>query len=201
MRYGTCFFRSKINLSPRTQIYDTQIYDEKCNTFRKLRSQDIEDGALQLLNALSGSYKDSRGNARPVKGDIAKLAYVPGLRSGARKLLQNLKHISTELPGTQEARKQMRHEIKAMRIRYGVPIFVTVSPDEAHQWLFIRMARPRESDPIRRASPWQEWTCGDENSRLQRRTSVFRSVWNACVARSPPGSSGVHYSRETLWHL
>ena len=65
--------------------------------------------------------------------------------------------------GTQEARKQMRHEIKAMRIRYGVPLFVTLSPDEAHQWLFIRMSRTRQSDPVRSASPWQEWSCGDRD--------------------------------------
>ena len=155
------YFRSKINLAPRSQIYDTDVYDEKRHIFRRLQSQDIEDGALQLVNALGGSYTDAKGNLRPIKGDISKLAYVPGLRPGARKLMQHLKQISTELPGTQEARKQMRHEIKAMRIRYGVPIFVTVSPDEAHQWLFIRMSRTRESDPVRRASPWQEWTCGD----------------------------------------
>ena len=155
------FFRSKINLAPRMHIYETQIYDEKHNTFRSLQSQDIEDGALQLLNALSGTYKDSRGNSKAVKGDITKLAYVPGLRPGARKLLQSVQKISTELPGTQEARKQMRHEIKAMRIRYGVPLFITVSPDEVHQWLFIRMSRTRQCDPVRSASPWQEWTCGD----------------------------------------
>ena len=78
LRYGTCCFVPK-----------SIFHRGRKSTTLKLQSQDIEDGALQLLNALSGSYKDSRGNARPVKGDIAKLAYVPGLRSGARKLLQN----------------------------------------------------------------------------------------------------------------
>ena len=57
----------------------------------------------------------------------------------------------------------MRFEISAMRIRYGVPLFVTVSPDEAHQWLFVRMARTRASDPVRNASAFQEWMCGDQD--------------------------------------
>ena len=157
------FFRSKINLAPRTQLYEAQIYDEQRQTFRMLHSHDIEDGALQLLQNLNGNYRDTRGNVRAVRGDITKLAYVPGLRAGARKLLETMKQISANLPGTQEARKQMRHEIKAMRIRYGVPLFVTVSPDEAHQWLFIRMSRTRQSDPVRSASPWQEWSCGDRD--------------------------------------
>ena len=57
----------------------------------------------------------------------------------------------------------MRFEIEAMRVRYGVPLFITVSPDEAHQLLFVRMSRTRVSDPVRAASPWQEWGSGDRN--------------------------------------
>ena len=34
-----------------------------------------------------------------------------------------------------------------MRVRYGLPIFVTFSPDEAHQLLYVRLCRTRQSDP------------------------------------------------------
>ena len=71
-----------------------------------------------------------------------------------------MRHTAHGLPGTQEARKRMRFEIQAMRIRYGVPLFVTFTPDEAHQLLFIRMARVRASDPVRSASIGQDFPAG-----------------------------------------
>ena len=155
------YFRSAINLSRNLSPYNAPIFDEVEQKFRALRAEEVEAGALQLLNALSGTYADVRGNLRPVNGDISKLSYVRNLRPAARKLLKNMKQTARSLPGTQEARRQMRFEIEAMRVRYGVPLFITVSPDEAHQWLFIRMSRTRASDPVRSASVWQEWCSGD----------------------------------------
>ena len=55
----------------------------------------------------------------------------------------------------------MRFEIQAMRIRYGVPLFVTFTPDEAHQQLFVRMTRVRSCDPVRAASIGQDFPAGD----------------------------------------
>ena len=92
---------------------------------------------------------------------LRKLPYVQNLSPAARKLLKNMQHTARQLPGTQEARRQMRFEIEAMRIRYGVPLFVTFSPDESHQLVYIRMSRTRRSDPVRSASVWQEWQCGE----------------------------------------
>ena len=157
------FFRSNINLSRHLSSYDAPIFDEKEQKFRRLLGSDLETGALQLVKALEGTYSDTHGRVRPVNGDVSKLSYVKNLGPAARKLLKNMRHIARALPGTQEARRQMRFEIGAMRIRYGVPLFVTVSPDEAHQWLFVRMARSRESDPVRSASAFQEWMSGDRD--------------------------------------
>ena len=42
----------------------------------------------------------------------------------------------------------MRYETNAGRIRRGVPIFVTFSPDEKHNTLMIRLQRSRKNDPI-----------------------------------------------------
>ena len=157
------FFRSSINLSRQVSAYDVPIFDEQAQQFRRLSGSDVETGALQLVKALEGTYSDTRGCARSVNGDVSKLSYVKNLGPAARKLLKNMRHIARALPGTQEARRQMRYEISAMRIRYGVPLFVTVSPDEAHQWLFVRMTRSRTCDPVRCASVFQEWMCGDQD--------------------------------------
>ena len=157
------FFRSTANLSRPIWGYDTPVFDEQDKKFKRLTGADLEAGALQLVKALDGSYIDTHGATRAVKGDIAKVQYVRNLQPAARKLLRNMRQVARSLPGTQEARRQMRFEITALRVRYGVPLFITVSPDEAHQMLFIRMARTRESDPVRRASPMQEWLSGDRN--------------------------------------
>ena len=42
----------------------------------------------------------------------------------------------------------MRFDTHANRVRYGVPIFVTSSPDEAHNLLMVRLSRVRRKDPV-----------------------------------------------------
>ena len=120
------FFRSSVNLSPTVHAYTDPVYDEAKQKIRTLTAEDIEEGAVQLVRALSGQYIDTKGKPRPVNGDVSKLQYVRNLKPAARKLLRNMRHTARGLPGTQEARRQMRFEIEAMRIRYGVPLFVTL---------------------------------------------------------------------------
>ena len=42
----------------------------------------------------------------------------------------------------------MRFDTHAYRVRYGVSLFVTLSPDESHNLVMIRMSRTRRSDPV-----------------------------------------------------
>ena len=150
-------FRSALNLSRTTDAYSRTFFDEDIQEWVQPTGRHVEAAAQQLLLALKGSYIDVNGQPRPVKGDVAKLRYVQGLKPMARKLLNNMRHTAQGLPGTQEARKRMRFEIQAMRIRYGVPLFVTFTPDEAHQLLFVRMTRVRSCDPVRTASIGQDF--------------------------------------------
>ena len=154
-------FRSALNLSRTTDAYSRTFFDEDIQEWVQPTGRHVEAAAQQLLLALKGSYIDVNGQPRPVKGEVAKLRYVQGLKPMARKLLNNMRHTAQGLPGTQEARKRMRFEIQAMRIRYGVPLFVTFTPDEAHQQLFVRMTRVRSCDPVRAASIGQDFPAGD----------------------------------------
>ena len=174
-------FRSAVNLARTIDSYEAPVYDEERNTFRKLSAQDIEQGAMQLVRSLEGSYTDVQGKIKPVKGDLNKLAYVKHLKPAARKLLHNIRHIARGAPGTQEARRMMRFEIQTMRLRYGVPLFVTFSPDEAHQLLFVRMSRTRVSDPVRLShlhvdmdAGARTWPQLDEDRRLSIYVDTFR---------------------------
>ena len=109
---------------------------------------DLQEGAKQICRALWGKYTDINGREQSVLGDMTKVRYVKGLSTAAQRLLTNLEHTSRRLPGTQETRRLMRFDIHALRVRYGVPIFVTFSPDESHNLLMVRLSRTRREDPI-----------------------------------------------------
>ena len=99
------------------------------------------------MNALWGSYSTPSGKQK-VNGDSTKVRWVEGLSPAAHRLLQNIAHASRTLPGTQEARRLMRFDTQALRILFGVPVFVTFSPDESHNLRMIRLARVRENDSV-----------------------------------------------------
>ena len=88
------------------------------------------------------------GKEQAVAGDRTKVRYVGGLSNAAQKLLVSIEHTSRKIPGTQETRRIMRFHTKAHCIRYGVPIFVTFSPDESHNILMIRLSRTRVNDIV-----------------------------------------------------
>ena len=90
---------------------------------------------------------------RKVNGDFTKVKYATSLNAAGKRLLQNLVHTSKQLKGTQEVRKLMRYETNAGRVRRGVPIFITFSPDEKHNVLMLRMHRSRGNDPIHELEP------------------------------------------------
>ena len=83
-----------------------------------------------------------------MNGDFTKVKYAAGLSEAGSRILQNLEHTSRQILGTQEVRKLMRCDTHAGRIRRGVPIFVTWSPDEKHSVLMLRLSRSRASDPV-----------------------------------------------------
>ena len=63
------------------------------------------------------------------------------------ELLRNSRAIARNIEGTDEIRTIMRHDTHGYRIRYGLPLFVTISPDEKHNLIMLRMVRVRASDP------------------------------------------------------
>eukprot|EP00973_Karenia_brevis_P023690 3264404-Karenia_brevis.AAC.1 len=114
-----------------------------------LSKADIEEGAISICHALSGEYIDLRNKSRKIRvnGDMTKLRFMP-LSDAARMLLTSLEHTSRKIPGTMEVRKLMRYATHAGRIRKGIPIFITWSPDEKHNILMLRLSRSRMNDPI-----------------------------------------------------
>ncbi len=115
----------------------------------KVTAQQLEAAAIAIVKALRGTYVNpSTGKHMPVNGDLTKLKYVPTITPVAKRILNNAETTTRKMSGTQETRRQMRFDTNALRVRYGVPIFVTFSPDEKHNLLMIRLSRTRKKDPV-----------------------------------------------------
>jgi hypothetical protein len=116
-------------------------------------AEELEAGAFSFCKALGGEYKDLDDSKKKVNGDLARVKYSTAFIDAGRRLLRNLEHSSRQLQGAMEVRKMMRLDTRARRIRRGVPILVTWSPDEKHNVLMIIMHRPSASDPIHTLGP------------------------------------------------
>ena len=135
-------FKCAVNLS-RTTYADERNNGKDADV--ALTAEKLQEGAIQIVNALWGSYKTPTGSQR-VNGDLTNVRWVEGLSLAAHRLLQNIAHASRNLPGSQEARRLMIVDTQAMRIMYVVPAFVTLSLDESHNLLMVRFARSRQHD-------------------------------------------------------
>jgi hypothetical protein len=126
---GNVLFRSMLNQCRTVYSYETV---RRENGSMGFTAAELEAGAISICRALDGNYKDLDGKLKRVNGDFTKVKYAVNLKEAGKRLLQNLEHTSRQLKGTMEVRKMMRYETNAGRIRRGVPIFVTFSPDEKH---------------------------------------------------------------------
>ena len=142
-------FRSAVNMSRTLYAYDT-VQSGDGSDPGSLTPAVLEKGAIAIMKALYGTYTDVNGKTQKVNGDMTRIKYSPEIarNPAAKRLLQNIEHTSRRLPGTQETRRIMRFDTNAHRVRYGVPIFVTFSPDEAHNLLMVRLSRTRASDTV-----------------------------------------------------
>ena len=122
----------------------------------------IGKGAIEIAKGLWSRYTDVSGRKQAVNGDMTKVRYVNGLSEAAQTLLKYIEHASRKLPGTQEARRIMRFQTQAFIIKYGTPLFITLSPDESHNILMLRLSRTRRNDPVFQSSTAKEFqhVCG-----------------------------------------
>ena len=137
-------FRTAVNLSRTFYSYGPPAADQETQA---QRAEELQQASLSICQALRSKYKTPDGKLRPVNGDLTKVRLVPGLPPTARKLLANIEHVTSKIPGTQEVRRKMRHMTHSYRVVYGQPIFVTMSPDEKHNSLMLRLSRVRQKDP------------------------------------------------------
>ena len=85
-----------------------------------------------------------------MKGDFSKLKFAQSLDPIAKRLAAGASAVARKIEGTNEVRTLMRYDTHAARIAHGVPLFFTMSPDERHNLIMVRMSRSRRKDPVNR---------------------------------------------------
>ena len=115
-------------------------------------AKDFAEAAENISAALAGTWETRNNVKLRVNGDIRKLRNAPGLSPPlsalSKQMLESFHATCKRIEGTQETRQMMRHELTAYRVFLGRPIMVTISPNERHNMLMIRLSRTRESDPM-----------------------------------------------------
>ena len=145
---GSVLFRSLVNQSRAVYSY---VNYRKSDGTKGFSAKDLEEGAISICRALDGHCIDPANPQKkiPVNGDLTKVRWATCLSEAGKRLLQNIEHTSSRIPGTMEVRKLMRFATHAGRISKGVPEFVTWSPDEKHDVLMLRLSRSRRKDPLK----------------------------------------------------
>ena len=166
-------FRQLVNSSRTLYSIANQVGSEGS----QLSGQELERASVEICSALRGSYMAVDGKRRPIAGDVTKAYYAPGLSQAARRMLLNVSHMTRTIPGTQEVRRTMRFVAHSFRVMHGTGVFITISPDEKHNSIMMRIARLRATDPSVKHNPSSKkwfgrmeppligWTeCTDEES-------------------------------------
>ena len=88
------------------------------------------------------------GNIRvPLNGDTTRLALAEGLTVQERKLARMMAYKAQNMPGTGEVRLVMAHGHWGARVNFGDCLFFTISPNEKHSALVLKLSRYRRNDP------------------------------------------------------
>ena len=109
--------------------------------------KELENAAVEICNGLFSDYRDEKGRRQKIAGDLTKVRKLPNLSEPARRILNRVQAVAQTIEGTNEVRTFMRYDTHAFRIAHGVPLFVTLSPDEKHNLLMLRLSRARRNDP------------------------------------------------------
>ena len=118
-----------------------------CGMPHDVRAEKLRHAARGIFQQLESNAYVFRGQTRKLDGDVMKLMYDDNLSAEQRDLLQSYRAMTNRLPGTQEIRYSIGHNMFGYRITAGEGLFITISPNERHSTLVLRMSRARQNDP------------------------------------------------------
>ena len=119
---------------------------------QNVHAAELLKAAERLYGRLEKGTFTVGGQRRQLAGDVQKLRYADGLTEAERHLLQVYKSLTGVLPGTQQVREKIGHNMFGFRVTNGEGLFITISPNERHSSLMLRLSRARRNDTSLQAS-------------------------------------------------
>ena len=128
----------------------------KRNSATDTNAQEYIKAAQNLFHHLHHGFIGTGLHRTPIAGDTTKLSFAVGLSPLEKGLALPQHFLSSDLPGTQQLRQIMGHRQFGARVVYGSCLFFTISPNEHHSALVLRLSRFRQNDPfIKHGSPFE----------------------------------------------
>ena len=124
----------------------------------------------------------------PIAGDTTKLPYANGLSAHERDFARKVASVAVRMPGSPQIRTLMGHAHFGARICYGDCLFFTLSPNEQHSALVLRLSRIRKNDPLLEGTEAVDADVrklvGHSSPRYVQRSAgltngAFREVWSS----------------------
>ena len=103
--------------------------------------------AQNLYHHLQKGFSGTGVHRVPIAGDTSRLPYATGLTALEKRLAWAQHFLAKNLPGSQQLRQVMGHRQFGARVVYGDCIMLTISPNEQHSCLVLRLSRFRTNDP------------------------------------------------------
>ena len=123
--------------------------------FRRKRGKPRNHDAAKYIEAMTNLHHRlwhghvGSGILRtPIAGDTLKLPYAQGNMAFETQLARDVLFLSEQMPGTASVRRTMYHCATGAAVNYGSSIFITITPNEHHSALVLRLMRNRLNDTM-----------------------------------------------------
>ena len=119
----------------------------KANVALNTSGKEMIAAAQELYRKLHAGFIGSGVTRIPIAGDTTKLHLAAGLTPLQKKLARTASFLAQNMQGSQQLRRLMGHSQWGARVVYGDCVFITISPNEQHSALVLRLSRYRRNDP------------------------------------------------------
>ena len=150
------------------------------------KAAEFVKAAQSLYRHLHHGFVGQGMHRIPIAGDTSKLPLASGLTALEKRLAYAQHFLAKNMQGSQQLRQVMGHCHFGARVNYGDCLFFTISPNEQHSALVLRLSRFRRSDPyIKHQDPMRYHLAQQDFPSLERKErkrfcTAFSKSSSAC---------------------
>ena len=145
-------------------------------------AKELIQAAQKLSNTLWNGFVRYGNIKVPINGDTTRLPQADGLTKKEKALARAISYKAQHFPGTQQVRQVMGHCHWGARIKYGDPLFFTISPNEMHSAWVLKLSRYGKNDPCVKygGMQWQRMCGADYPNVAAKRRHIDPNVCGTC---------------------